>query len=426
MTKTVKKEVQFHKKQFEAFSFKTQFGAAVAGVQSGKTFLGCYWAANNINTIKGDGLIGAPTYKILQQSTLQKFFQEFPQYRQFYKKQESVIDIPREDGTVKHIFLRSFDRPYGVEGITLHWAWLDEAGQMPEMAWTVIKSRVSTTAGRILITTTPYNMGWLFQKFYLPWKEKEDNRLSVFTWKSYENPFFSKEHYDAEKKALSPEEFSRRYEGEFTRMTGLVYELDQHNMVEREQMVFDKVIGGIDWGWNHMGISVIGIKEDGYYILDEWYETHKTTAEIIDAAKELQDTYKVSRWYADSANPEKIEEANRGTGLYVVGYKKKKDGISAGTSHIRQLINEHRLFLFDDLKSHRSEFESYHYPEELRPGAKEDPVKENDHLMDALRYAIMGDGPATRFQPTKKGWKKKSILSLEEQKDKKTVKYQYN
>ena len=34
------KEVSLFKQQFEALNFTTQFGAAVAGVQSGKTFVG--------------------------------------------------------------------------------------------------------------------------------------------------------------------------------------------------------------------------------------------------------------------------------------------------------------------------------------------------------------------------------------------------
>ncbi|MEK9697914.1 MAG: hypothetical protein VW270_19250, partial [Candidatus Poseidoniales archaeon] len=80
-------------------------------------------------------------------------------------------------------------------------------------------------------------------------------------------------------------------------------------------------------------------------------------------------------------------------------YKKKKDSISHGASFIRQLINEHQLWVHTDCKYHMSEFDSYHYPEEIRPGGNEDPVKENDHLMDAMRYAIMGDKPVNRYSP---------------------------
>lgn len=429
------KEMSFHDKQYQAFNFKTQFGAAICGSQSGKTLMGAYWAANEIGKeMQRDkprpGLIGAPTYKVLQQSTLAKFFEEFPQYRKYYKKQENVIEVPytNKDGVndVYLIFIRSFDRPLGVEGMSPGWAWLDEFGQCDLMAWTVVKTRMTVTKGRILITTTPYNMGFLYQNVFLPWKNKEDPRISVFTWKSIDNPYADAEHIEAERKLLPTEEFRRRYEGEFTRMTGLVYRLDDSNYLKRDKLPFKKVIGGIDWGWNRAAISVIGITDTGYHIIDEWYEANKTTAEILDATRDLQETHKVSRWYADSANPEKIEEANRGTGLYVVGYKKKRDSVTAGISHIKQLIQEHRLFIFDDLISHIAEFESYHYSDQPRPGKEDDPVKENDHLMDAMRYSILGDGPAGRFQPSKKGWKKKSLLSLDKLPVRGKIKYIFN
>jgi hypothetical protein len=214
--------IELFPKQFAAFGFKTQFGAAIAGVQSGKTFLGSVWAGKKIQEFpQGTGIIGAPTYKILQQSTLPKFFQNFPMLRKFYKEQKGVIELP----TGGLIFCRSFDQPLGVEGITANWIWLDEAGQMPRLAWTISKSRVAMTGGQIFISTTPYALNWLYEEFYLPAFRHEDPRLSVYTWPSIENPNFPKEHFEAEKKRLSPEEFARRYCGEFAKMEGVVYDL---------------------------------------------------------------------------------------------------------------------------------------------------------------------------------------------------------
>lgn len=385
--------------------------------------MGAYWAANQIGEEwKKDkprpGLIGAPTYKILQQSTLQKFFEEFPTYRQFYKKQENVIEIPRVNANGESepyiIFIRSFDRPLGVEGMSPGWAWLDEFGQCDAMSWTVVKTRMTVTKGKILITTTPYNMGFLYQDIYEPWRNKEDLRISVYTWSSYDNPYASKEHLDAEKKRLPTEEFKRRYMGEFTRMTGLVYELDKWNIQKRQDMPFDRVIGGIDWGFHHPAISIVGISRDGYYLIDEWTEPSVTPTEIIRVAQEYQSLYKVSTWYCDSANPENVQQANQ-SGLYALGYKKKMardqqgsnvSSIKHGVQYIRQLVNEHRLNVFEDLKGHLTEFESYHYPEPgtVDPRRQDLPVPKDNHFMDAMRYAIMGDGPKEKVQPPKKGW----------------------
>src|SRR5918912_4246602 len=110
-----KLEIQLFKQQWEAFNFKTQFAGAIGGVQSGKTFLGSVWAGKKINEYPdGIGIIAAPTYKILNQATLVKFFSQFPALRQFYKEQKGEITLPT-GGTV---FVRSMDQPFGSEGIT--------------------------------------------------------------------------------------------------------------------------------------------------------------------------------------------------------------------------------------------------------------------------------------------------------------------
>ena len=162
---TNEKTVKFFGPQYDCFNFKTQFGAAVAGVQSGKTFLGAYWAGKKITEFpKSSGAIIAPTYNILRAATLKKFFDVFPQLRSHFKEQKGEIHLP----TGGIVYVRSADNPLGIEGITANWIWLDEGGMTSQLTWTVLRSRVSMTRGQILITTTPYNMGWLYMDFFIP------------------------------------------------------------------------------------------------------------------------------------------------------------------------------------------------------------------------------------------------------------------
>lgn len=388
------KEVALHPNQYEAINFSTQYGAAIAGVRGGKTFVGAYWAAKMIAECKGHGIIAGPTYKVLQQATLPTFFEQFPSYRKFFKEQKSIIELP--DG--RNIYVRSMDNPLTAEGITADWAWGDEAGLYPMLAWTVLRSRTSLKRGKIFLTTTPYNLGWLYQDFYLPWKEGKDADLSVFSWASVDNPHFPPDFYEKEKTRLRPEEFKRRYEGGFTRMEGLVYDLKQWHQIDPLTVTADITLGGIDWGFtNPAALVVVKIHDGAYYIVDEWYETGKTTPEIIEQCIKMQKQWGVNRWYADSANPEKVQEASTNTGLYVIPYEKKKDAISHGISTIRSYMNENRFFVFKPLKHTIAEFESYHYPEHVDgKSPKEDPVAENNHLLDAIRYAIHGYQPARR------------------------------
>lgn len=385
MTKRLELDIKLHKEQWAAFNSNKQFIAVVAGVQSGKTFLGSVWTQKKVSEFPDkNGLIAAPSYKILNQSTLEKFFNLFPFYRNFYKQHKGVIELPKGG----NIFIRSADEPLGLEGMTLNWAWLDEAGMMRKLVWQVIRSRVSITSGQVLITTTPYALNWLYHDFFLKWKNHEDEDLDFYTWKSINNPFFNKEFYDKEKSRLSEQEFARRYEGEFTKITGLVYELKENNIIEPTKIVIpDKVIAGVDWGYrNPSAISVIIIKGGIYFIVDEFYETEKTTSEVIHKAKIFQEKYNVNAWYPDPAEPDRVEEMRR-AGLYVMETNKN---LKYGISKIQQLIRENRLFVFSTCQNTLEEFNYYRYDEDK---ASDEPIKENDHLLDAIRYAIIGNNP---------------------------------
>ena len=87
-------QMELHKEQWKAYNFKTPYGFAICGTKGGKTVLGSVWAVKKISEFPiGNGLIAAPTNKILNQATLDTFFGIFPEYRAFYKKQDNVIEL---------------------------------------------------------------------------------------------------------------------------------------------------------------------------------------------------------------------------------------------------------------------------------------------------------------------------------------------
>ena len=388
--------VKFFGPQYDAFNFTTQFGLAVAGVQSGKTFLGAHWAGKKMQEFpKGRGIIVAPTYKIVQSATLAKLFEVFPALRKNYKEQKGEIVLP----TGGSVFIRSADKPLGIEGITADWVWLDEGGQAGVLTWTVLRSRVSMTRGQILITTTPYNMGWLYTDFYVPWRDKEDKELSVYTWRSVDNPHYSREFFDAERKRLPPEEFARRYMGEFKKMSGLVWDIPPEAIIRPDESLkkaADARIMGIDWGFrNPAAIIVVYKVEDNYYVTDEWKQAEKINSEILQVAQNMAKDHRVFRIYPDPAEPDRLEEARR---AHIPVYEANKD-VTGGCSYIRQLIHEGRLFVFNTCKEFIDEASMYHYPEpkdDVHKPEDEKPEKVNDHLCDAFRYAVYSYKPVNR------------------------------
>lgn len=386
--------VKFFKEQFAAFNFTTQFGGVIAGVQSGKTFLGAHWAGKKICEFPTkDGIIVSPSYKILQQATLRKFFDIFPELRVYHKEQKGEIHLP----TGGIVYLRSADNPLGIEGISPMWWWLDEGGMTSPLTWTVLRSRVSMTGGQGIITTTPYNLGWLYKDFYLRWQEGKDKNFSFFTWKSIENPYFSKEFYEAEKSRLRAEEFSRRYMGEFRKMTGLVYDILAEQIIDPKDIQFkSERIMGIDWGFqNPAAIAILYFYDKQWFVVDEWKNTRRTTAEIIQVAKNKMTEHRITRIFPDPAEPDRIEECRRENLPMMETNKDLKGGIS----YIQQLIKEKRFFIFNNCQETITEASMYHYPEEENKEGKDEPVKFNDHIMDAMRYAIYSYKPINAAKP---------------------------
>src|SRR3990167_9333069 len=372
--------------QYDAFNFTTQFGAAVAGVQSGKTLMGAYWAGKKISEFPHkNGIIAAPTYNILRAATLKKFFDVFPYLRAHYKEQKGEIQLP--GGGV--IYVRSADNPLGIEGITAHWAWLDEGGMCSLLTWTVLRSRVSMTGGQILITTTPYNMGWLYQDFYQPWRDGTDKNLSFFTWRSIDNPHYPKDFYEAERLRLPPEEFARRYMGEFRKMTGLVWDIPVEAIIAPIEGLAQKAdarLIGIDWAFVvPSAIAVVYRYESKWYVAAEWKKAEQTTKQIVQVANNMLREHNVDKVYPDPAEPDRVEELKK-EGLPI--YETKKYVIG-GISLIRELIYQKKFFVYNNCKEFIDEASMYHYaqPKEGREG-KETPEKVNDHLCDAVRYAI--------------------------------------
>lgn len=395
--------IELHKDQWGAYQLKQQFGLVVCGVRAGKTFLGAIWSQKKITEFPmGTGLIAAPTNKILQQATLEGFFKLFPEYRKYYKKQEGLIELPSGG----KIYARSTDEPLGLEGMTLNWAWLDEAGMMSRVVWVVIRARVSTTAGQVLITTTPYSMNWLYKEVYLPCLEGRDKDIEFFSWKSVDNPYFPKEFALKEKERMSPAEYAKRYEGKFVRLEGLVWNIDDSHILEKgkieEYLKYpERTIAGVDWGYtNPAGILIIKIKDGKYYVADEWKEVQRTTSEIIQKSLEFNKENFVQIWYPDPAEPDRLDEMRRSN--LTVGEVNKD--IPLGISKVEELFRSHRLFILDSCKELQDEIAQYRYdiPKENRSG-KEVPLKVNDHLVDCLRYAIIGNelGQSLTYQEEK-------------------------
>ena len=87
--------------------------------------------------------------------------------------------------------------------------------------------------------------------------------------------------------------------------------------------------------------------------------------------------------YADSAEPKSIEECRRQS-LLIKSATKGQGSINAGIS----LLKEFEVYISRESLNLQKEYSGYYW-EELKDGTIiNKPVDKNNHLMDALRYAV--------------------------------------
>src|SRR5262249_23260400 len=111
--------------------------------------------------------------------------------------------------------------PDSLESATAKGGWLDECGQKRFLreSWEAILRRVSLHQGRLALTTTPYNLGWLKKELHDKWRAG-DPLIDVIRFDSTENPSFPKEEYERARASLPKWKFDLFYRAIFTRPAG--------------------------------------------------------------------------------------------------------------------------------------------------------------------------------------------------------------
>lgn len=194
----------------------------------------------------------------------------------------------------------------------------------------------------------------------------------------------------------------------------------------RDLRDYKKFIVGADAGYtNPRALLVIGVTgNDELHVLDEFYRSKTDIQDAIDWLDARKDDYSIYRVWHDPSEPADIEDLNNAgyqaekanndivSGIAKTAYKIGNRYICKGCDpkqefssergvqeHIDQEhggdaeydYHEPQLFVHPRCKHFLNEILAYKYPDEDDNKTREEkPVKENDHLMDALRYAIMG------------------------------------
>ena len=262
--------LNFHSGQLRAWDSQARVVLVLAGAQSGKTSFGPFWLAREIQRKgPGDYIVAAPTYKLLSLKLFPEFLRLFKvacrwgdftgrgsfQNRFLFNAHGCRALFGRVPAEPTQVFFGHAQDPDSLESATGKAAWLDEAGQkkFKLASWEAIQRRLSIHQGRVLITTTPYDLGWLKQKLWDPWRAG-DPSVEVIRFDSTENPAFPAAEFERARRELPKWKFDLYYRAIFTRPAGLIYDCfdEQAHKVRRFEIPYKwPRFLGLDFGGVH-------------------------------------------------------------------------------------------------------------------------------------------------------------------------------
>lgn len=296
------------------------------------------------------------------------------------------------------------ERGKGV-GVKNNHIFLDEVSKYKNFwkAWQeILRPTLTDLAGGATFISTPNGFNHFYDLYQL---ELTDSDYKSFHFTSYDNPHLPVTEIEKAKQELTEDRFAQEYMADFRKTEGLVYkEFDRskHIFNDVEQIINPKEhIAGLDFGFtNPMAIPSITVDYDNHlWITGEYYETGKTIDQVI----EYLNTLPITKLFPDPENPEAIEQLKRAK-LPVREVIKGKDSVKTGIQRVRELFKTNRIHIHKSCRNLISELETYCYPER-RPdnNEQENPIKENDHLLDALRMVVLmysfGGTHATQYVP---------------------------
>lgn len=299
------------------------------------------------------------------------------------------LEVLNKDGKISLIMLRGWEAVETLRGQAFDFIVLDEVASMRNfwVGWNeVLSPTLIDRKGSAMFISTPKGFNHFYDLYNL---RNKDDSYESYHYTTYDNPNIPVEEIEREKLSKPENTFAQEYMADFRKQEGLVYkefQRDRH-VIDHVPERFDEYMAGIDFGFTNP-TAVIHIKRDGddnYFVTAEWYKTGRTEEQIAEYVKSCQ----FNRVYPDPEAPSAIEVMNS-KGIAIVEVVKNKDSIQNGINRVRQLLKMGKLHIHSSCVNLISEFETYSYPEK-RPDQNEheNPIKEHDHALDALRYALM-------------------------------------
>lgn len=432
--------VPFHVGQEWIYDADTRFVIMAAGSQGGKTSFAPVWMAREIygegvfgenrarvltapGRGRGDYLAVAPTYDLFKLKMLPSMLAIFedklglgrywpggniieladPETGAFLGKR---VSDPKMWG---RIILRSANAEGGLESSTANAAWLDEAGQsgFAISEWRAVLRRVALKLGRVLITTTLYDFGWIEQEFIDPLAEhgtkqvetsergeaertvERERDVTLVQFDSVINPEYPMQEYRRAEATMPADEFARQYRGRAVKSRFLIYDVfDWKHVIPDFELPADwPHYIGLDFGGVHTAAVKFAEnpKTKDLYLFMEYLEGGRTAKEHAAALASGERAVPFTVGGAKSEGQWRLEFASGGLPVYAPVIV----DVNVGIQRVYAQLKLRKLFIFESCTGTIAQIGKYHRKRD-KAGNITDEIDDKAifHYLDAIRYIV--------------------------------------
>lgn len=276
-----------------------------------------------------------------------------------------------------------------IRGLTLQGAYCDELTQFPRDFFTMLLSRLRLPEAKLFATTNPDSPSHWLKMDYIDRQDSLDMLDVKFLLD--DNSTLPGDYVENIKREYTGVFYERFILGLWVLAEGLIYPMYQEAIAEVPNTPIEAKCLSIDYGTQNPFAALYWEKHGGvWHAVSEYYYSGRTTNKQKTDDEYGQDMDKFVEPYLLPG--EKIETIIDPSAASFIALLKKKswskvrsadnaveDGIRETASAMHRGLIKFSL----TLKNWRKECESYVWEE-----GTEKPLKENDHLMDSMRYFV--------------------------------------
>lgn len=378
-------------KQFEYIGDMTRHLMIMGSAGSGKTIFACtkviLYALEHPNARIG---VFRQTLPSLRETAWREIIELLDKYNIEYKENKSNGLVTLSNGST--ISFTPVDDEKKLRSLNLDFVYIEQCEEITEEAFIELDLRIRNEVskkygGQMLIVVQPSNKShWIYRLFYQEKANDEDYKKVHFSY--LENPFLPVEQAKVYEglKETNYERYLTHTKGEWISSSKQIFTSNWDVGFDRK--FFNYYVGGVDFGWNNPACFLLcGVYDDEFYILGEVYRAEMKTSEFLSRIHELLDMHDlrlsdIDSVYCDSADPEKIQEF---CDYGLNSYPSVKD-VTAKIDTTRST----RIHIDPSCVNLIREMPQYEWKKNKDGELLDEPVKKNDHAVDALCYACYG------------------------------------